>query len=131
MAVAEAEDIHRLAGKGGHAAAERGAAPSVAVDQPDAHARTLTRAGYEGHFLNACGYTMGATYPPTWMDWPMLYTGNPQVLAPGMVFFAHMILLNSDTGLGMSLGETAIVTTEGCEPVTHAPRRLVVNGMIP
>jgi len=97
----------------------------------DAHARTLTRAGYEGHFLNACGYTMGATYPPTWMDWPMLYTGNPQVLAPGMVFFAHMILLNSDTGLGMSLGETSIVTAEGCESVTHAPRRLVVNGMIP
>ena len=29
-----------------------------------------------GHFLNACGYTMGATYPPTWMDWPMVYAGN-------------------------------------------------------
>ncbi len=93
----------------------------------DAHARTLTTAGYAGHFLNACGYTLGATYPPTWMDWPMLYTGNPQVLAPGMVFFIHMILLNSQTGLSMSLGETSIVTERGCEPVTHAPRRLVVN----
>ncbi len=93
----------------------------------DAHARTLTRAGYEGHFLNACGYTLGATYPPTWMDWPMFYTGNPQVLAPGMVFFIHMILLNSQTGLSMSLGETSIVTEHGCEPVTHPPRQLVVN----
>jgi Xaa-Pro dipeptidase len=93
----------------------------------DAHARTLTKAGYAGHFLNACGYTLGATYPPTWMDWPMLYTGNPQVLAPGMVFFIHMILLNSQTGLSMSLGETSIVTESGCEPVTHAPRQLVVN----
>ena len=35
-------------------------------------------------------------------------------------------LLKSDTGLAMSLGETAIVT-EGCEPVCHAPRELVVN----
>jgi Xaa-Pro dipeptidase len=93
----------------------------------DTHARTLTKAGYEGHFLNACGYTLGATYPPTWMDWPMFYTGNPQVLAPGMVFFMHMILLNSQTGLSMSLGETSIVTETGCEPVTHAPRQLVVN----
>ena len=93
----------------------------------DAHARSLTRAGYEGHFLNACGYTLGATYPPSWMDWPMLFTGNPQVLAPGMVFFMHMILLNSQTGLSMSLGETSIVTERGCEPVTHAPRQLVVN----
>jgi Xaa-Pro dipeptidase len=93
----------------------------------DAHARTLSRAGYRGHFLNACGYTMGATYPPTWMDEPMIYTGHPQVLAPGMVFFLHMILLNSRTGLSMSLGETSIVTARGCEPVTHAPRELVVN----
>ncbi|HYB42850.1 MAG TPA: Xaa-Pro peptidase family protein, partial [Candidatus Methylomirabilis sp.] len=79
----------------------------------DAHARSLTKSGFEGQFLNACGYTLGATYPPTWMDWPMLYTGNPQVLAPGMVFFVHMILLDSRTGLSMSLGETSIVTETG------------------
>jgi len=92
-----------------------------------AHAEVLTKAGYSGHFLNACGYTMGATYPPTWMDWPMLYAGEPQVLAPNMVFFLHMILLNSDTGLGMSLGETAIVTETGCEPISHAPRQLLIG----
>ena len=90
-----------------------------------AHARVLTKAGYAGHFLNACGYTMGATYPPTWMDWPMIYAGEPQVLAPNMVFFLHMILLNSDTGLSMSLGETAVITKTGCEPISHAPRRLL------
>jgi Xaa-Pro dipeptidase len=99
----------------------------TAGDVFDAHARVLAKAGYEGHFLNACGYTLGASYPPTWMDEPMLYTGNPQVLAPGMVFFIHMILLNSRTGLGMSLGETSIITRTGPEPVTHAPRELVVN----
>jgi Xaa-Pro dipeptidase len=49
------------------------------------------------------------------------------VLAPGMVFFIHMILLNSKTGLSMCLGETSIVTRRGAEPVTHAPRRLVAN----
>jgi Xaa-Pro dipeptidase len=87
----------------------------------------LTRAGYKGHFLNACGYTLGATYPPTWMDEPMIYADNDQELAPGMVFFIHMILLNSRTGLSMCLGETSIVTTRGAEPVTHAPRALVVN----
>ena len=91
-----------------------------------AHAEVLTSAGYAGHFLNACGYTMGATYPPTWMDWPMLYAGEPQVLAPNMVFFLHMILLNSDTGLSMSLGETAIITETGCEPISHAPRQLLI-----
>jgi len=91
-----------------------------------AHAEVLTKAGYAGHFLNACGYTMGATYPPTWMDWPMVYAGEPQVLAPNMVFFLHMILLDSDTGLSMSLGETAIITETGCEPISHAPRHLLI-----
>jgi len=93
-----------------------------------AHAKVLTAAGYAGHFLNACGYTMGATYPPTWMDWPMVYAREPQVLAPNMVFFLHMILLDSDTGLSMSLGETAIVTETGCEPISRAPRHLLVAG---
>jgi len=91
-----------------------------------AHAEVLTKAGYAGHFLNACGYTMGATYPPTWMASPMVYAGEPQVLAPNMLFFLHMILLNSDTGLSMSLGETAIITEAGCEPISHAPRDLLV-----
>jgi Xaa-Pro dipeptidase len=93
----------------------------------DTHARVLGRAGYQGRFLNACGYTMGATYPPTWMDWPMVFTGNPQVLAPGMVFFLHMILLDPRRGLTMSLGETSIVTRRGATPVTHAPRELIAN----
>jgi Xaa-Pro dipeptidase len=92
-----------------------------------AHAEVLTKAGYAGHYLNACGYTMGATYPPTWMDWPMVYAGEPQVLAPNMVFFLHMILLNSDTRLSMSLGETAIITEAACEPISHAPRQLLVH----
>jgi len=91
------------------------------------HARRLTKAGYRDHMLNACGYTLGATYPPTWMDEPMIYADHPQVLAPGMVFFIHMILLDSRTGLSMSLGETSIITRRGAERVTHAPRELVAN----
>jgi Xaa-Pro dipeptidase len=93
----------------------------------ETHARVMTEAGYPGHYLNACGYTMGATYPPTWMDWPMLYADEPQVLATNMVFFLHMILLNSDTGLSMSLGETVIITDDGCEPISHAPRNLLIG----
>jgi Xaa-Pro dipeptidase len=101
---------------------------STVGDVFDAHAAAFTEAGHGDAILNACGYTLGATYFPTWMDWPMIYTGNPQVLAPGMVFFMHMVLLDRDTGLAMSLGETAIVTEGACEPVNCAPRELVVNG---
>ena len=84
-----------------------------------AHARILTRAGYKGHFLNACRHTMGVTYPPTWMDEPMIYADNAEALARH-VFFIHMILPNSKTGLSMFVGETSIVTARGSEPVTRA-----------
>ena len=56
----------------------------------------------------------------------MVYAGEPQVLAPNMVFFLHMILLNSDTGLSMSLGEIAVITKTGCEAISRAPRQLLV-----
>ena len=57
----------------------------------------------------------------------MIWADHPQVLAPGMVFFMHMILLDDRSGLTMSLGETAIVTERECEAVTHAPDVLIVN----
>ena len=93
----------------------------------DAHAKTLAGAGFGHASLAACGYTMGAMYPPTWMDWPMVWAGNPQVLEPGMVFFLHMILLDDATGLSMCIGETAIVTEGSCERVNHVPREPIVN----
>ena len=49
------------------------------------------------------------------MDWPMLYTKNPVVLRPGMVFFMHMILMDSHNELAMNLGETYLVTENGNE----------------
>ena len=58
----------------------------------------------------------------------MVYAGEPQVLAPNMVFFLHVILLNSDTGLSISLGETSIISEAGCEPISHAPRHLLLAG---
>ena len=93
----------------------------------DAHAKALAEGGFGHASLAACGYTMGATYPPTWMDWPMVWAGNPQVLEPGMVFFLHMILLDDTSGLSMCIGETAIVTGGGCERVNHVPREPIVN----
>ena len=62
----------------------------------DVHAEVFDKLGYKKSRMNACGYSLGTTFAPNWMDWPMLYTGNPVVLNPGMVFFMHMILMDSD-----------------------------------
>jgi len=87
----------------------------------DAHAAVFDRRGLHAHRLNACGYALGAVYPPSWMDWPMFYAGNPVELAPGMVFFLHMILMDSEAGLAMTLGRTSLVAERGAEPLSRAP----------
>jgi Xaa-Pro dipeptidase len=97
-------------------------------DVYEAHRATLARHGYEHAALKACGYTMGATFPPTWMEQPMIYRDNPTVFEENMVFFTHMILSDRETGLTMSLGETSIVTSGPPEVITHVPREPIVRG---
>ncbi|WP_259780901.1 M24 family metallopeptidase [Aestuariispira ectoiniformans] len=93
----------------------------------DAHARTLDEAGYRKHRLNACGYAMGTTFAPNWMDWPMFYEGNPVAIEPGMAFFIHIIIVNSDTGVAQTLGRSSIVTQSGAEPICNLDLSLITR----
>ena len=92
----------------------------------DAHAKTFDDLGFNKARMNACGYSLGSTFSPNWMDWPMLYTGNPYVITPGNVFFMHMILMDSDSNLAMNLGETYLVTENGNERLGKQKLDLVV-----
>jgi Xaa-Pro dipeptidase len=93
----------------------------------EAHRHAYIEAGHAEHYLNVCGYSMGAVYPPTWMEDPLIRQHDPQILNPGMVFFMHMLMVNRDKQLMMSLGEQAIVTDGVCERITNAPRQLPQN----
>ena len=93
----------------------------------DVHAEVFDKLGYKKSRMNACGYSLGTTFAPNWMDWPMLYTGNPVVLASGMVFFMHMILMDSDNQLAMNLGETYLLTNNGNERLGAKKIDLVVG----
>ena len=57
----------------------------------------------------------------------MLYTGNPVILLSGMVFFMHMILMDSDNQLAMNLGETYLVTNDGNERLGKKKKDLVIG----
>ena len=92
----------------------------------DMHAEVFDRLGYKKCRMNACGYSLGTTFAPNWMDWPMLYTGNPVVLQPGMVFFMHMILMDSDNNIAMNLGETYLLTDNDNERLGKKKLDLVV-----
>ena len=85
----------------------------------DAHARALEDAGMTRHRLNACGYSVGARFAPTWMDRPMFYAGNPAELANHMTVFAHIIIMDSDTETAMTLGRTYLIADEAPEPLSR------------
>ena len=94
----------------------------------DAHAEVLDRHGLRAHRLNACGYSLGATYAPSWMDWPMFFHGNPvEVGARHGVLPAHDPVFDSEAGLAMTLGRTSLVTERGAEPLSRAPLDLIVR----
>ena len=92
----------------------------------DIHAKTFDDHGFKNARMNACGYSLGATFSPNWMDWPMLYTRNPYVIQSGNVFFMHMILMDSESNLAMNLGETYLVTEKVNERLGKHKLDLVV-----
>jgi len=89
-----------------------------------AYTGTLAKAGFGGaaNRLNACGYNLGATFSPNWMDWPMVYRDNPAPILPGMTIFLHMVV--TEGARNVAPGETFLVTETGCERLGQLPLTL-------
>lgn len=91
----------------------------------DAHAKVFDAHGLNHARLNACGYGMGAVYNPIWVDYPMFYEGNPLPMQEGNVFFMHMILMDSESGLAMCWGHSVLVGANDVERLSRQPLGLV------
>ena len=94
----------------------------------DQHRRVLDAAGFGAHRYGACGYSLGNTYRPSWMDAPpMIFSGNPLIAEPGMVFFPHVMLGDADKRLAIGVGYTIVITETGCEVLSKLPVELPVR----
>lgn len=94
----------------------------------DAHRATFDNAGYNHARLSACGYSLGATYSPSWMDVPpMIHSGNDTLIRPGMILFLHAILVDGPRNLAMSAGYTILTREEGQTPevLSRLPLELI------
>ena len=107
-------------------ACEAAIKPGVPMgDVYSAHARVFDNHGLRHARLNACGYGMGAVYNPIWVEFPMFYEDNPLIMQAGNVFFLHMILMDSCTGLAMCWGHSVLVTENGVERLSRQPLDLI------
>ncbi|MGH6763436.1 MAG: M24 family metallopeptidase [Phyllobacterium sp.] len=93
----------------------------------DAHSRVMEAHGLTRHRLNACGYSVGARFTPSWMDMPMFYSANPERIEPDMTLFAHMILMDSDSGTAMTMGRTYLTTNGAAERLSRHALDLIVK----
>ena len=74
--------------------------------------RIIDERGLARHRLNTCGYSVGARFAPSWMEQQMFLAGNPQEIQPNMALFMHTIVLDSESGTAMTLGQTYLTTTD-------------------
>ncbi|WP_099864530.1 M24 family metallopeptidase [Pararhizobium haloflavum] len=91
----------------------------------DVHARVVDDRGLARHRLNACGYSLGARYAPSWMEHQMFYQGSAQTIETDMTLFVHMIIADSDAGVAMTLGQTYLTTPEGPEALSKHKLELI------
>ncbi|MGV2067602.1 M24 family metallopeptidase [Agrobacterium sp. 22-226-1] len=85
----------------------------------DMHARVMDERGLTRHRLNSCGYSLGARFSPSWMEHQMFHAGNPQEITADMTLFVHMIVMDSDSGTAMTLGQTYLTTDGAPEPLSR------------
>ncbi|MDM9644932.1 Xaa-Pro peptidase family protein [Rhizobium sp. S163] len=87
----------------------------------DVHSKIMEERGLSRHRLNACGYSLGARFSPSWMEHQMFHVGNPQPIEPGMSLFVHMIIMDSDSGTAMTLGQTYLTTADEPKALSRHP----------
>lgn len=88
----------------------------------DIHRRVLDEAGFASERFAACGYALGCTFRPTWMDVPpMIYSGNRLIMQAGMVFFVHIMIPDTRTGLAAGVGQTFVISDGAAERLSRIP----------
>lgn len=87
----------------------------------DMHAKIMDERGLARHRLNACGYSLGARFSPSWMEHEMFHMGNPLEIQENMSLFVHMIIMDSDSGTAMTLGQTYLTTSQAPKALSRHP----------
>ncbi len=120
-------DMHKICFESLKACESKLREGNTAGDIFEEHRKIVDNTKYKTARLNACGYSLGTTFSPNWMDWPMLFKDNPINIKKNQVFFLHMILMDTNSQTAMNLGETYIVNKNSCKRLGSLTLDLVVG----
>lgn len=114
----------------------------LSIIRPGASARDVARAAQDGvdiagsdvYYHKGCAYSVGAAFPPNWVEGSYYIGGNNPLalddvgpLRAGMVLNLPMSLRYVGV-TGIMQNETVVVTDDGCVPLSTMPRRLLRAG---
>jgi Xaa-Pro dipeptidase len=117
--------LHETAVEAHHASAAMLKPGKTFGDVYDAYAKVVSKARLK--HLTATGYSLGTTFPPTWMDWPMFWHGNDEPIRAGMVLFVHTMVMSRNERLTQAPGQTYVITEKGPQCLSRMPLDLVAN----
>ncbi|MGI9023732.1 MAG: M24 family metallopeptidase [Acidimicrobiales bacterium] len=101
-------------------AAVRGGASAHSVD--DACRAVIAEAGWADAFLHSTGHGVGLEIHEA----PRVASTSTEVLEPGYVVTVEPGVYLADHG-GVRIEDTVVVTAEGCDTLTNAPKELLVS----
>lgn len=100
---------------------------AVFADLFDAYARMMEKHDLTRHRLNACGYSIGARFAPTWMESQQFEAESAFEVEENMTLFTHAMLFDSDTGVAMTIGTSFLVTANGAEALSRHSLDMIIK----
>ena len=100
--------------------------PGISAAEVDHACRSSMEArGMGAYYKSRTAYGIGIGFPPNWAEGHIyaIRAGDPLLLRPGMTF--HIIPTVFTPEFGMAISDSVVVSEDGCELLTNAPRDLL------
>lgn len=97
-----------------------------AVVPHEAAKRVIAEAGLDQYRAHTTGYGMAPGFPPSWGESPNMFGGSTDTLRAGMVVSIEPAVFLADEGLGVRLIDNVLITGDGVEMLSPAPRDLII-----